>query len=153
MKEKIVVASDHAGYDLKEHVKSFLETRDIDTEDVGTGSDESVDYPDFGGKAAELVSRGTYERGILICGSGVGMSIVANKYPNVRAVLALDSETARMSRLHNNSNVLVLAGRRTGPEYADEILTTWLETPFEGDRHQRRLEKISKIEEKVRHSF
>ncbi|MBE9547164.1 MAG: ribose 5-phosphate isomerase B [Proteobacteria bacterium] len=142
---KIIIGSDHAGFPLKENVKIFLE-EDMEVLDVDTHNGESVDYPDFGAKVAEKVSSGEFARGILVCGSGVGMTIVANKFPNVRAILCLDSETSLMSRKHNDTNVLVLAGRRTDIETAKTIVKTWLETEFEGGRHNRRLDKIKDIE-------
>lgn len=146
----IVIGSDHAGFALKEHIKHFLNNTSRDVTDVGTGSDESVDYPDFAVQVAEKVSSGEFERGILVCGSGVGMAIVANKVPGVRAVLCLDTETAQMSRMHNDTNVLTLAERRTDVETAQTIITTWLETEFDGGRHKRRLDKIKNIENKYR---
>lgn len=146
---KIIIGSDHAGFSLKEEVKEFLVEVDLEVLDVGTYSDEAVDYPDFGEKVAEKVSSGEFTKGILVCGSGVGMTIVANKFPDVRAVLCLDSDTARTSRKHNDTNVLVLAGRRTDIETAKVIITTWLETEFEGERHSKRLNKITDIEKQL----
>ncbi len=144
--EKIIIGSDHAGFSLKEALKFFLESTGFSVTDAGTCSEEAVDYPDFGKKVAGAVSHGLFSRGIMICGSGIGMSIVANRFPGVRGALCLDTETARLSRLHNDSNVLVLAGRKTVPETAINIFKTWLETPFEGGRHQKRLDKITEIE-------
>ena len=112
-KEKIIIGADHAGFALKEALKPFLAEMGLDVTDAGTDSDRSVDYPDFGACVAEAVSAGIFPRGILICGSGVGMSIVANRFPGVRAALCLDEETARLSRMHNDANILVLAGRKT----------------------------------------
>lgn len=146
---RIIIGSDHAGFFLKEDVREFLSEMGLEVLDVGTHSDESVDYPDFGAKVAEKVSSGEFVRGILVCGSGVGMTIVANKFSGVRAVLCLDSETARMSRKHNDTNVLVLAGRRTDIKTAKVIITTWLETEFEGGRHSRRLNKVTDIEKQL----
>lgn len=146
----IIIGSDHAGFALKEHVKQFLANTYGEVTDVGTGSEESVDYPDFAFQVADKVSSGEFERGILVCGSGVGMAIVANKVPGVRAVLCLDTDTAQMSRKHNDTNVLVLAGRRTDVEAAQSIITTWVETEFDGGRHKRRLDKIINIENKYR---
>lgn len=143
---KIVIGSDHAGFDLKEALKGAFPGMT----DIGTDSGESVDYPDFGARVARAVSSGEYERGILICGSGVGMSIVANKVHGIRAALCTDRETARLSRMHNDANILVLAGRRTDLKEAVAIVTVWLETPFEGGRHTRRLDKIRNIEEENR---
>ena len=147
--EKIIIAADHGGYSLKEALKPHLTEMGLVVTDAGTDSDQAVDYPDFGGKAAEAVSGGLFPRGILICGSGVGMSIVANRFPGVRAALCLDEETARLSRMHNDANILVLAGRKTDPETAGKIVRTWLSTPFEGGRHQRRLDKIHEIDLKL----
>ena len=145
MSEKIVIAADHAGYSLKEALKPYLAEMGLIVTDAGTDSDRAVDYPDPGGKAAEAVSTGLFPRGILICGSGIGMSIVANRFPGVRAALCLDEETARLSRMHNDANILVLASRKTDPETARRIVRMWLTTPFEGGRHQRRLEKIREM--------
>lgn len=146
MPENIIIAADHAGYALKEALKPLLAEMGLDVTDAGTDSDRSVDYPDLGRRAAEAVASGRFPRGILICGSGVGMSIVANRFPGVRAALCLDEEMARMSRMHNDANVLVLAGRKTDSETARRIVRVWLETPFEGGRHGRRLEKIRELE-------
>jgi RpiB/LacA/LacB family sugar-phosphate isomerase len=145
----IIIGSDHAGFALKEALKGPLASAGCKVFDAGTHRDESVDYPDYGVLAAEKVSSGRFERGILVCGSGVGMAIVANKFPGVRAALCLDEETARLSRQHNDSNVLVLAGRKTAPETASRIIRVWLETPFEGGRHQKRLDKIRALEQKL----
>jgi ribose 5-phosphate isomerase B len=147
--EKIIIAADHGGYTLKEALKPCLTEMGLVVEDIGTDSDRAVDYPDFGKKAAAAVSAGRFPRGILICGSGVGMSIVANRLPGVRAALCLDEESARLSRRHNDANILVLAGRKTDPETAFRIVRTWLTTPFEGGRHQRRLDKINALESKL----
>jgi len=150
-KEKIIIGADHAGYRLKESLKPFLAEMGIAVTDAGTDNEQSVDYPDFAAKVAEAVAAGLFPRGILICGSGLGMSITANRFPGVRAALCRDEETARLSRMHNDANILVLAGRKTDPGTARTIARTWLETPFEGERHQRRLDKITEIERK-RHS-
>ena len=141
---KITLASDHAGYKLKEAIKEFLKEHEFI--DFGTGSTESIDYPDTGFKAAEAVARGECERGILICGSGLGMSIVANKVKGIRAALCNSEELARLSREHNDANILVLQGRFISPELAKKIVQTWLSTKFDGGRHQRRIDKISKYE-------
>ena len=146
---KIVLGCDHAGVELKEAVASLLKSLGFEVDDVGTMSEESVDYPDFASGVAEAVSTGKDDRGIAICGTGIGMSIVANKYPGVRAALCHDSFTARMSRLHNDANILVLGGRVTGRDVALEIVKQWLATPFEGGRHERRVGKITDIEKKV----
>jgi ribose 5-phosphate isomerase B len=147
--ETIIIGADHAGFALKESLKSCLVRPGLEITDVGTGSADPVDYPDIGCRVAAGVSCGAFARGILICGSGVGMAIVANKYPRVRAVLCLDKETAELSRRHNDSNVLCLAGRNTDPEKAEKIIEIWLKTAFEGGRHSRRIEKIREIEKEV----
>jgi ribose 5-phosphate isomerase B len=144
-KAPIVIGSDHAAYALKEKVKAFLIERSIDIEDVGCYSQDSVDYPDVGIKLASMVSSGKFDKGILMCGTGIGMSMVANKFPHVRAALCADIFSAIMSRRHNDSNILVLGGRVIGDILAMEIVKVWLETPFDGGRHQRRLEKFDKI--------
>ncbi|MBU2262381.1 MAG: ribose 5-phosphate isomerase B [Proteobacteria bacterium] len=150
-KEKIIIGADHAGYRLKETLKPFLVEMGLAVTDAGTDNEQAVDYPDFAAKVAGAVAAGIFPRGILICGSGVGMSIVANRFPGVRAALCRDEETARLCRMHNDANILVLAGRKTDPETARAIARTWLDTPFEGERHQQRLDKIMEIERK-RHS-
>lgn len=139
---KIIIGADHAGYPMKEKVKALLENRGITVEDVGTHSDKSVDYTDFGKAVASKVSDGSFQRGILICGTGLGMSMVANRFPGVRAALANDLFSAIMSRRHNDSNVLAMGGRLIGDALALQLVEAWLETPFEGGRHQRRLEKM-----------
>jgi len=141
----IVIGSDHAGFALKEKVKTFVAEKGIDVEDVGTFSEDSVDYPDFGIKVGSMVSEGTFTRGILICGSGLGMSMVANRFSGVRAALCNDLFSAIMSRRHNDSNILVLGGRIIGETLAQEIVNAWLETPFDGGRHQSRIEKFNTI--------
>jgi ribose 5-phosphate isomerase B len=142
----IIIGSDHAGFPLKETIKLFLSDMEYAVTDVGTDSADCVDYPDFGVRVAERVSEGEFDRGILVCGSGVGMTIVANKFARVRAALCLDEEAARLSRQHNDANILVLAGRRTETETAQSITQIWLNTEFEGGRHQRRIDKIREIE-------
>jgi ribose 5-phosphate isomerase B len=142
---QIIIGSDHAGFPLKETVKRYVTELGYGVTDTGTDGPANVDYPDFGAAVAARVSAGEFNRGILICGSGVGMSIVANKFPGVRAALCLDEETARMSRLHNDANILVLAGRRTEEDAAKSIARVWLNTEFEGGRHQKRLDKITDI--------
>lgn len=133
---------------MKQKVKAFLQNRGIEVEDVGTHNEESVDYTDFGKKVAREVSGGAFERGVLICGTGIGMSMVANRFQGVRAALANDLFSAVMSRRHNDSNILVMGGRLIGDTLALQLVDTWLETPFEGGRHQRRLEKMD-IEQKT----
>lgn len=146
-KTPIIIGSDHAAFDLKEKIKAFLVDRGIDVEDAGSHSEDSVDYPDFGIKVASMVSTGKFERGILLCGTGIGMSMVANKFPHVRAALCSDLYSAIMSRRHNNSNILVLGGRVVGEALAMEMVRAWLETPFDGGRHQLRIDKFDKIDE------
>ncbi len=144
---KIAIGCDHAGFGLKEEIVNLLNALEIEVVDCGTNGTGSVDYPDFGKKVSQLVSSGEIEKGILICGTGLGMSMVANKFPNVRASLCNDLFTARMSRLHNDANILVMGGRVIGKDLAAEIVRTWFSTPFEGERHMRRLHKIREIEE------
>lgn len=146
---KIALGCDHGGWELKGIIEGVLKSLDIEVVDMGTGNEDSVDYPDYATKVAEAVSKGAVDRGVAVCGTGIGMSIVANKYPGVRAALCHDSFTARMSRLHNDSNILVLGGRVTGREVAVEMLKQWLATPFEGGRHKRRLDKIENIEKNI----
>jgi ribose 5-phosphate isomerase B len=140
------IASDHGGLGLKEAVKKFLKDLGIECRDYGTFNNDSVDYPDFGEKVAREVSQGAVEKGILICGTGIGMSIVANKFPGVRAALINDEFTARMSKEHNDANIIVLGGRVLTPEKACRMVDIWLTTGFEGGRHQKRLDKIKQIE-------
>jgi len=144
----IVIGADHAAYDLKETLKAFLVEMGIDVHDVGTHGKGSVDYPDFGIMASSMVSKGKFKRGILLCGTGIGMSMVANKFPYVRAALCNDIFSAVMSRRHNDANILVLGGRIIGDILALEIVRTWIETPFEGGRHQTRIDKIDGIDQK-----
>lgn len=140
---KLAIGADHGGFVLKQEVVNYLQTvKSVEVSDFGTATKDSVDYPDYGKKVAEAVSNGAADRGILICGTGIGMSIVANRYPKVRAALCHDHFTARMSRLHNDANVLVMGERVIGKGVALEIVQTWLETEFEGGRHQLRLDKI-----------
>ena len=143
---KIASASDHGGCELKEKIVELLKEQGLEVIDYGVDNPESVDYPDYGIKVANAVSKGIAERGILSCGTGIGMSIVANKFPDVRAALCYDMFTARMSRLHNHANILVLGGRVLDKEVALMMVDVWLRTGFEGGRHQRRLDKISEIE-------
>ncbi len=145
---RIGIACDHGGFDLKEELTSFLQTLGHEPIDLGTFNENSVDYPDYGMMLAEQVSKGDLKLGILICGTGIGMSIVANKYKGVRAALVNDLYSARYSREHTDANVLVIGGRIVGKDLAKEIVKTWLESSFLGGRHQRRLEKIASLEEK-----
>lgn len=146
---KIAVASDHAGADLKKKILYALKEKGVEALDWGADGAESVDYPDYGVKVAEAVSQGTIERGILVCGTGIGMSIVANKFPDVRAALCYDAFTAKVSRLHNDANILVLGQRVLDDKVALEILEMWLHTGFDGGRHARRLEKIREVEKNI----
>ena len=143
---KIAVGSDHRGYALKERIIAFLEDLGHEAVDLGTGSEESVDYPDFAIPVAEKVASGEVERGILICGSGVGMSIAANKVKGVRAALCRTVGDARMTRMHNDSNVLTLREKSMEDPEIDELVKVWLETGYEGERHQKRLDKITDYE-------
>lgn len=143
---KIAMGSDHAGFELKEAVKSQLEADGHEVEDVGTHSPESTDYPPFAAKAAELVAGGQAEKGVIVCGSGVGVSIVANKIDGIRAVNAHDPAEAEMSRRHNDANVVTLSGARLGADDARPIVETFLTTGFEGGRHERRVNEITEVE-------
>ncbi len=143
---KIVIASDHAGFELKESIKECLKGDGIFIEDLGPGNTDQVDYPDYGIKVAKSVSDDENLNGIVICGTGIGMSIVVNRFPKVRGTLCSDVYTAKLGREHNDSNVLILGGRVVGKGLAYEIVKTWLATPFEGGRHSKRLEKIDNIE-------
>lgn len=138
----IPIASDHAGFEAKETVKRLLEELQITAIDFGTGSNDSVDYPDYAAFVARKVNLGEHDRGILICGTGQGMSITANKYPGVRAAVVWNEELAKLSREHNNANILCLPGRFLDEAQLRSIVTAWLETDFEGGRHQRRIDKI-----------
>jgi len=146
MDTKIAIASDHGALELKNKVVNRLVELGYEPQDMGVHEDTSVDYPDYAAKVAESVSSKRFGKGILLCGTGIGMSITANKFPGVRATLAYDNYTARMSRLHNDSNILVMGGRTTSEDAAYDILETWLNTPYEGGRHDRRIKKISELE-------
>ncbi len=138
----IAIGSDHAGFELKEHLKRFLEAQGHPLEDCGTVDTQPVDYPDVAWKVAEAVAGGRCQVGILVCGTGLGMSITANKVPGIRAALCHDSYTARLAREHNDANVLAIGGRTTGTGLSEEIATIFLTTPFAGERHARRVAKI-----------
>ena len=144
-KPAIVIGCDHAAYELKEKLKAFLLRNNHAVEDVGAYSTDSVDYPDYAKKVASLVSEGRYARGILLCGTGLGMSMAANRFPGVRAALCHDLFGAIMSRRHNDANILVLGGRTTGDILAEEIVKVWLTTLFEDGRHQKRLDMFDRI--------
>ena len=146
----IVIASDHGGLELKEEIKSLLIEKGIPCEDLGPCNGDSVDYPDFGQLVARRVSTGTAEKGMLVCGTGIGMSIVANKFPGVRAALVTDVFMATMAKEHNNANILVLGGRVLEAKAAREMVTAWLDTEFAGGRHQARLDKIAALESELK---
>lgn len=143
---KIAIASDHAGFEEKERLKPLLDELGIQFEDLGTVSPESVDYPDYARKVGEEVARGNVEQGLLVCGSGTGMAIAANKVPGVRAAVAWNEEIARLAREHNDANVLSLAARYTPFEELEKIVRAWFAAKFDGGRHTRRVEKIREIE-------
>jgi len=140
MKETIIIGCDHAAYELKDKLVDFLEKKGITVKDIGTFSQDSVNYPDYANQVALAVEKNQCDRGILLCGTGLGMSMAANRHKGIRAALCNDIFSAKMSRLHNNSNVLVMGGRVVGDILALEIVQTWLETQFEGGRHQMRLD-------------
>jgi ribose 5-phosphate isomerase B len=143
---KIGIGSDHGGYELKEVVKDYLEKQGIDVVDYGTNSKDSVDYPDYGKSVAEAVVSKEVDRGIVICGTGIGISIAANKVKGIRCALCGDTYSARMSREHNDANMLSLGARVLGVDLALEIVGTWLKSEFQGGRHEKRVNKISDIE-------
>lgn len=143
---RIAIASDHAGYELKRALAPKLREHGHELDDLGTDSTESVDYPDFAERAARMVAGGEADRAVIVCGSGVGVSIVANKLDGVRAVNAHDPDEAEMSRRHNDANVITLAGSRLGADQAGAIVERFLETGFEGGRHARRVGKITGVE-------
>jgi ribose 5-phosphate isomerase B len=143
---KIALASDHAGYAEKERLKPLLRDLGLEVEDLGTTSEASVDYPDFARKVAEEVAQGRVDQGLLVCGSGTGMAITANKVAGVRAAVAWSEETARLARQHNDANILAIGARTTPPENIPKIVKAWFSTAFEGGRHADRIEKINRIE-------
>jgi len=145
--KKVLIASDHAGFNGKEAIKKTLDEMGVEYEDLGTGSLESVDYPDYAERVAKRVASGEAERGILVCGSGIGMAIAANKSPGVRATLAWNEETARLARRHNDANIVAVGERTTPQATIDQIVRAFLTTDYEGGRHQRRIEKIKRLEE------
>jgi ribose 5-phosphate isomerase B len=145
-RKQIIIGSDHAAFQMKNLIKAFLKEKGWDVSDQGPENADSVDYPDFGIKVAASVASGEYERGILMCGTGIGMSMVANRFPHVRAALCGDVFSAAMSRQHNDSNILVMGGRMIGDVLALEIVRVWLETPFDGGRHRQRIEKFDQID-------
>ena len=145
MKEIIPIASDHAGYELKNKVIEHLKSKNFDVKDFGTYSSESVDYPDFAHKVGSAVNKGEYQRGIVICGSGNGVQMTVNKYPNVCCALCWNEEIASLARQHNDANIISLPARFINEETALKIVDIYLTTPFEGGRHMRRVEKISQL--------
>jgi ribose 5-phosphate isomerase B len=145
-KPRIAIGSDHAGFSVKETIKNYLENAGYPVDDQGTGSEDSVDYPDFGKAVGERVASKQADLGIAVCGSGIGISIAANKVPGIRAALAHDVVTAQLAREHNDANVLALGARIVTPAAALEMVRTFINTPFAGGRHQRRLDKITQLE-------
>jgi len=143
---RIALASDHAGYAEKERLKDLLAEIGVEFDDLGTLSEESVDYPDYARAVAEQVAHGQVEQGLLVCGSGTGMAITANKVPGVRAAVAWSAETARLARQHNDANVLAIGARTTPPGDIPKIVRAWFATEFEGGRHAERVEKICEVE-------
>lgn len=143
---KVAIGADHGGYPLKEEIKQLLDSMQIEYQDFGCDSEESVDYPDFALPVAQKVAAGEFDRGILVCGTGVGMSIAANKIKGVRCALIHDLFSAKATREHNDSNVLAMGARVIGPGLAQEIVKVWLGTEFLGGRHARRIEKVTQIE-------
>lgn len=144
---RIALASDHAGYAEKERLKTVLTDLGVEFDDLGTASEASVDYPDYARKVAEQVAKGQVEQGLLVCGSGTGMAITANKVPGVRAAVAWSEETARLARQHNDANVLAIGARTTPPTDIPKIVRAWFSTDFEGGRHAARVAKISEVEQ------
>jgi len=144
---RIAIGSDHRGYHLKQQLVSLLRAKGHEVDDMGTDGSESVDYPDFATLVASKVSQGEVERGVLICGTGIGMAIAANKYPGVRAAACTDEITAEISRRHNNLNVLCLSADMLSPRSVERMVDLWLETEFEAGRHSRRIDKIQQIEQ------
>jgi ribose 5-phosphate isomerase B len=149
MVKRIALGADHAGYEEKEQIKKTLDELGIEYKDMGTVSPDSVDYPDFAKEVAEAVAKGDYEQGLLVCGSGTGMAIAANKVRGVRAAVAWSPDIARLAREHNDANVLSLAARFNTAEELDQIVRAWFAADFEGGRHGRRVEKITEIEEET----
>ena len=142
---KIAVAADHGGYKLKEKVKEHLLERGIEVEDLGTHSEESVDYPIYGKLCGEAVASGQADLGVVVCGTGIGISIAANKVHGIRCGLCTSVEMAHLTKQHNNANILALGGRTTGEELAMEIVDEWLDTQYEGGRHKRRVEMLDNL--------
>jgi ribose 5-phosphate isomerase B len=148
---RIALGADHAGVQLKADIKKFLDERGVPYTDFGTNTTDSVDYPDFAETVARAVADGSHDRGLLFCGSGIGMAMAANKVPGVRAASVVDDVSTRLSREHNDANVLALGERLTPVETARQLVTTFLDTPFGGGRHQRRVDKISALDHSLPH--
>ncbi len=146
---KVAIGADHAGFEVKEKIKKFLDEMQIPYEDVGTNSTEPVDYPDFGAKVGRKVASGEADQGIVVCGSGIGIAIAANKIKGVRAAQAWNEETARLARQHNNANVLAIGARVLPEEEILKIIRAWFSADFDGGRHERRIEKIKALEENL----
>ncbi len=147
---RIAIGSDHAGFPMKEIIKEYLRSLGHEVLDMGTHSAQSVNYAEFAEKVAREVASGRAQRGILICGTGIGMAIAANKVGGIRAALVHSEYTAKMAAMHNNANIITFGGRVEGPQEAKIFVKIWLETPFEGGRHNKRLEKITEMEEKCK---
>lgn len=143
---RVALGADHAGVALKDSLAKLLDVTGITYKDFGTHGSESVDYPDFAADVARAVAAGEFDRGVLVCGSGIGMAIAANKVPGIRAAVVTEAESARLSRSHNDANVIAIGARLTAPEVATAIVTTFLDTPFEGGRHQRRIDKLTALD-------
>lgn len=148
---RIALGADHAGVQLKAEIKKFLDERGVRYTDFGTNTTDSVDYPDFAETVAHAVADGSHDRGLLFCGSGIGMAMAANKVPGVRAASVVDEVSTRLSREHNDANVLALGERLTPVETARQLVATFLDTPFGGGRHQRRVDKISALDHSLPH--
>lgn len=146
-KMRIALGSDHAGFALKEKVREYLRSKGLEVEDYGTGDTQRVDYPDFAEKVAAQVSAKQADYGVLVCGTGIGMMLAANKVPGIRATVANDTVSARMAREHNNANVLTMGGRMIDESTMHQVVDTWLSTSFAGGRHELRVQKINKIDE------
>ena len=142
---RIAIASDHAGFSLKEILRGELEAQDYDVDDLGTYAEESVDYPDFAEAVATAIKNGSVERGVLVCGTGIGIAMAANRFAWIRAGVCHDTTSARLTRAHNNANVIALGARLIGSETAKDCLKVFLETPYEGARHDRRVDKLSNL--------
>lgn len=143
---KIAIGADHAGFEVKEKIKKQLQEMNLEVEDLGTTSNDSVDYPDFGAAVGREVASGKADEGIIVCGSGIGIAIAANKIHGVRAAQAWNEETARLARQHNDANVLSIGARVTPEEEIPKIVEAWFDAKFEGGRHQKRIDKISELE-------